>query len=258
MRKTEIFRYYAFGYNYYILRNSSSGMLVHGNDSLENSIKEFLEYLTELELRVTQNAAESLEEIQQKIKNLPADAKVDAALAKEIEAACDKLDTTLDSELQLRNAYIVTPKRFEIQILLENPINLLNDDAKTVLPHICKFDFASACNCIAFGLATSAAFHLMRCVEGMLRHYYCSIVKHGQVDPLLWHPIIEHLRKRRNAPPKPLLDHLDNIRGNFRNPTQHPEARYDLDEVQDLLAVVIDSLNKMVKDLKTRSDVTKK
>jgi hypothetical protein len=259
MKKTEIYRFYAFGYNYCVLQNHTHGCKIHGDsiNSLENRIKKFLEYLEELELRVSKNAAKSLVGIQEKLKNLPADATVEKTLSEEIKQACNKLDTTLDSELILRNAFIVTPKRFDIESLLEKPFNLLNEDAKDALPALCKFDFSSACNCIAFSLPTAAAFHLMRSVEGMLRHYYCSIIKRGQIEPLLWHPMIEQLRKRREAPPKSLLDHLDNIRENFRNPTQHPEARYDLDEVQDLLAVSIDALNKMAKDLKTRSAVAK-
>jgi hypothetical protein len=44
-----------------------------------------------------------------------------------------------------------------------------------------------------------------------------------------------------------MLDHLDHIHVNFRNPTQHREARYDLEEAQDLLSLSIDALNRMAK-----------
>ena len=64
--------------------------------------------------------------------------------------------------------------------------------------------------------------------------------------------MIEHLEKRRDAPLKPLMDNLDNIRVNFRNPTQHPEARYDMDGAQDLLSISIDVVNRMIKDLDDR------
>ena len=92
----------------------------------------------------------------------------------------------------------------------------------------------------------------MRAVEGALRNYYVAIVKRQRVKDLLWGPMIRHLQKRRSPPPAPLLDHLDSIRANFRNPTQHPEARYDLDEAQDLMAVCIDALNRLVRDQKKR------
>ena len=92
----------------------------------------------------------------------------------------------------------------------------------------------------------------MRCVEGTLRAYYCSIVRKGRVAKLMWFEMLAHLSKRRDAPPKPVRDNLDNIRSNFRNPTQHPDARYDIDEAQDLLAVSIDAINRMARDMKAR------
>jgi hypothetical protein len=45
-------------------------------------------------------------------------------------------------------------------------------------------------------------------------------------------------------------NHLDNIRVSFRNPTQHPEAIYDIHEVQDLWSICVDVINRMVKILK--------
>lgn len=92
----------------------------------------------------------------------------------------------------------------------------------------------------------------MRCLEAVLREYYSSLIKRQRVTPLLWGPMVQHLRRRRDAPPKALLDHLDNIRVNFRNPTQHPDARYELEEAQDLLSVSIDALNRMARDLAER------
>lgn len=112
-----------------------------------------------------------------------------------------------------------------------------------------QFDFASGCRCIALNLPTAAAFHLMRCVEGVLRAYYCQVVKRGRVKKLMWPDMIEHLKKRRDSPPKPLLDNLDNIRFNFRNPTQHPDARFDLDEAQDLLALCIEAVNRTMREV---------
>lgn len=53
-------------------------------------------------------------------------------------------------------------------------------------------------------------------------------------------------------PQKELLDNLDNIRVSFRNPTQHPEKRYDIDEAQDLFNLCIEVVNRMAKDLLKR------
>ena len=54
----------------------------------------------------------------------------------------------------------------------------------------------------------------------------------------MWGPMVDSLRKRKTRVSKPLLDNLDNIRYSFRNPTQHPEKTYDIEEVQDLFNYV--------------------
>jgi hypothetical protein len=253
MLETPIFRYYAFGYNYRGLRFSTEGRKVKGEpNSLEDTIRELFEFLDELDLPVTKNVAADLMKVQDSLKDLANDANVDGALAARVSEACEKLDATLDAELLLRKAFVVTPKRFDLKHLLEHPNSLVAKETDARLPALSKFDFGSACRCIAFALPTAAAFHLTRCVEGMLREYYRSIVKKGRVDPLLWHNMVTHLRARRDGPPKVVLDHLDNIRSNFRNPTQHPDARYDMEEAQDLLNVVVDALNRMSRDLASR------
>lgn len=253
MRETDIFGYFLFGYNYYLLRFFHENKPVHkGEDSLINRLKEFFDYLNELDLQVTRMAAGDLINIFEKVKKLPEDAEVDTALAKEVHTAVNKLDATLDAELQLRSAYIVTPKRFPLEYLLKNPGRIFASGTFQKLLDLCKYDFREACLCIAYKRPTAAAFHIMRGTEGVLRGYYCSIIKRSRIKPLLWKNMVEHLVKRRDAPLKPLMDNLDNIRVNFRNPTQHPEARYDMDGAQDLLSISIDVVNRMIKDLDDR------
>jgi len=52
--------------------------------------------------------------------------------------------------------------------------------------------------------------------------------------------------KTRGRRPDPLiLDHLDHIRRSFRNPTQHPDKIYDIQEAQDLFGLCVDAVNRM-------------
>ena len=53
------------------------------------------------------------------------------------------------------------------------------------------------------------------------------------------------MRKRKTRPPEALLNHLDHIRENFRNPTDHPDKVYDTEEAQDLLALCCDAMGRM-------------
>jgi len=253
MRETQIYNYYMFGYNYYLLSNENNNILVHGKpDSLITRIDEFFNTLKELDLQVTQTAAIALTKIRDKLESLPKETKIDINLAKEVQAAIQTIDATLDAELKLRSAFIVTPTRFQLNHMLKAPQSLFGSSIFENLSTISQFDFREGARCVAFGLPTAAAFHIMRGTEGVLRHYYCSIVKRDRVKVLLWHAMVDHLRKRRDAPPKPLTDNLDNIRGNFRNPTQHPDARYDMEEAQDLFALSLDVVNRMIKDISKR------
>jgi hypothetical protein len=47
-------------------------------------------------------------------------------------------------------------------------------------------------------------------------------------------------------PPPLILQNLDHIRVNFRNPTQHPDKIYDIQEVQDLFGLCVDAANRMM------------
>jgi len=252
MREIDIYRYYSSGYNYNVLRFISEGGPIHGKSSLISIIDSFLSFLNELNLQVTLTAAEELLELRKRIEVLSKESKIDTALSTEVRTIINKIDTTLDAELKLRSAFIVTPKRFQLENLLEKPENIFGSQIFQKLPPICQFDFKEACRCIAFDLPTSAAFHIMRGTEGVLRFYYCSIVKRKRVQRLLWNEMIEHLRKRRGPPEKALMDNMDNIRYNFRNPTQHPDARYHIDQAQDLLAIGVDVINRMIRDLEAK------
>lgn len=57
MLETDIYTYFAFGYNYNLLRNDAERKRLKGNDSLESSLEEFFDRLESLNLQVTKRAA---------------------------------------------------------------------------------------------------------------------------------------------------------------------------------------------------------
>jgi hypothetical protein len=66
----------------------------------------------------------------------------------------------------------------------------------------------------------------------------------------MWGNMVTQLKaKTKNKPPATLLASLDLIRSAYRNPTQHPEALYDIDSAQDLFGVCIDVIGKMAGEL---------
>lgn len=88
MEKTQIYEYFAFGYNYYLLRFLAEGTPIHmGEDSFLSRCEEFFHTLRILDLQETLKVASDLNDIFEKVKKFPKDAKVDETLSKRVQAA---------------------------------------------------------------------------------------------------------------------------------------------------------------------------
>ena len=248
MKQTSIFDYYAFGYDYRNMRNTWKTMKAEdGVERLEN----FLETLDELGLPVSSSIAKPLKPKVEELRKLEAESTVTSALASDIEEILEKVDPALDAELQQKQVLHVTPKRFDVEKLLSNPKHLLAAGCWDALTDTAKEDYNSACRCIAFSLGTASAFHIMRTTEEMVKVLYFHYVKANRMTKPMWGPMIVKLRsKNRPKPSGELLDHLDIIRANSRNPTQHPEKFYTIDEAQDLLFATVVAINKICLDIK--------
>ncbi len=117
------------------------------------------------------------------------------------------------------------------------------------MPRIARSDYEDSAKAIAYELPTQAAFSILRATEDLLNNYYEHFIKQNgtKSDKRTWGPMIEQLRRKKSSP-KPdedLLSHLDHIRTKFRNPTDHPDKIYGLDEVQDLFNLCVDVMNRM-------------
>jgi hypothetical protein len=218
---------------------------------LEN-INVFLDYLREFKLPVTERAAFDLQQLRDRLAKSDSGHELTSDEASELAKVMGDLRKTLFAEAKGNVAFIVTDKRIDVNKLLADMSALMAPNVFDSLPDIAQYDFIEAGKCIAFELPTAAAFHLLRGTEALLRHFYCSFVKRGRVD-ILWGPMVSHLRSRKTPSPSPLLDNLDNIRRSFRNPTQHPDKTYDIEEAQDLFGLCIDVVNRMTVLLQEKS-----
>jgi hypothetical protein len=173
----------------------------------------------------------------------------DAALTAEQRAklvqSVNDIRMTLMAEARGKVAFVTVEKRLDITKLLDDVRALVTPEAFDKLRGVAQLDLNEAGKCIAFERPTAAAFHLLRATEDVLSQFYCGVVKRNRVSPLLWDPMVKGLEARRQPPPRPLLQNLTNIRQSFRNPTQHPEKSYDIEEVQDLWGICIDVIRRM-------------
>lgn len=160
------------------------------------------------------------------------------------------LENVVFAEALTKKIYILPSRRFNTEYLLAEPQRLLKRGAYDKLEEIAKIDFASSCRCILFGEATAAAFHILRVTESVLKSYYFHHRRQNRLTKPIWGPIIDQLKsKTKNKPPTALLASLDLIRTAYRNPTQHPEATYEIDSAQDLFGVCLDAIGKMIDEL---------
>lgn len=252
MESKRISRYIVFGTELRYLQDCQEGWVVHKEAFVLENINRFFNHLNEFDLPVTQRAAFELRKFRDRLRESKTDHVLTNDEASELSNIMKDLRKTLFAEAGGNIAFIVTDKRIDVNKLLSDMPFLMAPDVFDSLPDIAQYDFIEAGKCIAFELPTSAAFHLLRGTESLLRQFYCSFIRRGRVD-LLWGPMVKHLKDRKKRIAQPLLDNLDNIRRSFRNPTQHPDKIYDIQEVQDLFGLCVDVVNRMAALIKPTS-----
>ncbi|WKD23969.1 hypothetical protein NDQ71_02400 [Pseudoalteromonas sp. KG3] len=247
MINQEVSQYYFFGTTMRFLQDAKEGWSIRGEMFIYENIKWFFDHLDAINLPVTKRASRPLKDFMRKLEETE-EVNLSNNLAHELAQIMNQIRFTLDAEIQGLEAFIITPKRYDVDKLLNDINGLFAPEMFAKFHDIAKVDFIEAGKCIAFERATAAAFHILRATEANLRFYYESMVKQNRIKSRMWGPIVQDLRvKGKTKNYIALNNHLDNIRVSFRNPTQHPEALYDIHEVQDLLSVCIDVNNRMFK-----------
>lgn len=226
---------------------------VHGDDKGSMLIQSFAQLSEHLENGRFPVSGSGLELFRKRFEELAAlepDAVIGDDLAEglcEIAAVFEKI---VYAEASTKKIYVLPQRRFNADSLLSNPQNLLKAGSFQKLSAIAQVDFASAGRCLLFGEATAGAFHILRATEETLRLYYFHHRRSNRLTKPLWGPILSELRaKKTSKPPKVLLDSLDMVRGMYRNPTQHPDATYDIESAQDLFGVCLDLIGEMASEL---------
>ncbi|MCH8823689.1 MAG: hypothetical protein IH984_09305 [Planctomycetes bacterium] len=253
MKVQNVFGYYWFGTCVRYLQDAREGAIVGKVDREEGyllyNLDMFFESIKEFDLQVTNRASWDLWNILEEMKTKDPDTTLTEDEAKALRKAITNTRNTLEAEIKGLEAYVVTPKRLDVKRLMDDPGSLLAPKVFGKLPSIAQFDLAEAAKCIAFERPTAAAFHILRATEDVLRDFYKTLARQKRVK-LMWGLMVSDLKKRKKAEKhQVLLAHLDHIRLAFRNPTQHPEATYDIHEVQDLWGGCVEAINRMAKVL---------
>ena len=247
MEKTHLYRFYMFGWDFHMLYGGYTSKSV--KDARE-FIKKITDFAENQHLDVTTQVIKS--ESSDLLKNLnsqKADETASKVSMEETKLFARTIEKTLDAELRLKYAFILTPKRLDLNKLLDNVEELFGTGIFEKMSNLSKKDFREAGKCIAFERPTAAAFHILRATEETLRSFYHrKIPKKEQNELPLWKSMIDQLRKKPKVS-KSILDSFDNIRSNFRNFTIHTDTFYTMDEIQDLLLLCIEANSRATKEL---------
>ncbi len=253
MLRKSIYSYFWFGTNIRYLQDVREGYRLGTLDGggVRMNLIAFFARLEEFKLHVSRRASEELKEVSDELLGKPDDHALTSDEAERLRDAMRQVRHTLEAELLGFDAYILTPKRLDVERLTGKVEDLLAPGIFDGLPELARYDLTEAGKCIAFERPTAAAFHLLRCTEEMVKRLYFHLVKRDRKQ-LMWGPMIADLRTRPRAKQhKDLLNHLDHIRTSFRNPTQHPEKRYDIQEAQDLWSLCVDSISRIAMSCST-------
>lgn len=219
---------------------------LHTDGGVVSNLRWFLDDLEAFDLPVTHAGSGKLHTMLEKLQKDKSERLSDED-AKALGNELDLVRHTLQAESCLSLAFIVTEKRIDAKKLLDDVGSLMAPQVMPELPSIAKLDLQAAGRAIAFELPTAAAFHTLRATEAVLRHLYCCVIVQRRLKNPMWAGMIDQMRKKKTKrPDDALLDVLDRIRVNFRNPTNHPEAIYDIHEAQDLFLACVEAIRRMV------------
>jgi hypothetical protein len=158
------------------------------------------------------------------------------------------VESIVYAESQTKFISVLSEQRYSLECLLYHPEKMFKDGFFTRLPTLARSDLTEGFICLLLSRATAAAFHILRATEAVLREYYFTKIKRGREKKPMWGNMLIGLSKKRIQKEK-LIKRLEYIKDNFRNPTNHPEAIYNIEEAQDLLGLCIDVINAMADEL---------
>jgi len=247
MKTVPISRIMSCGVIVHFLKGAQPGWPIRGADSLAANVSRLDRVLQELRMEVTRRSCGPLLAFAGDLESRGDGAHLSAHEAQRIREMASAVEHTLSAEASSRSAYVVEDTRYPAARLMGEQHLLFAVGVYADLPAVAQQDLAEGTKCIALGLPTAAAFHILRGTEAVLREY-CARVCGGPHCKIgsPWGTFISMLRQEPTAEPS-ITDALDSIRKFFRNPTLHPDKCYDIAEAQDLLGLCVDIVDRMVR-----------
>ena len=235
------------------LRSAREFLKVHGDTFILENIKKFINSIENSEFKVTQNALSELIEFKESLEKTDKNYRISIAEAKRLYSIMDRIWVVLRAETTNYFTFSISEKRIDCNKLIFNIDLLFAKDIFKSLPDSIQYDFSEGGKCIAFERATASAFHMLRGVEGLLRLLLKKISPAVEVSKMVWGDVVKLLKDLKIKALDVLLDNCDRIRHNYRNPTDHPEKIYNIEQTQDLFNLCVGVVNDIVDYMKTNN-----
>jgi hypothetical protein len=250
MKQTSIWEYIYVGTCLRFIQDQREGWNPNSDAGLVENLDTFLTSLDELGLHVTKRASSELQAIREEMAAKSKDYTLSSEDVFRAKRAATDTRKTFMAETKGVFTYVVVDKRLDVRKLLADTAALFAPNVLLSCSEIARYDFAEAGKCIAFERPTAAAFHILRGTESVVRSFYKRFIRPAQPG-LTWGQMTHALATKASGkrPPPVILLNLDHIRVNFRNPTQHPEKIYDIQEAQDLFSLCVDAVNRMMPEI---------
>lgn len=157
------------------------------------------------------------------------------------------LETVLSAEVGTLDTYFISQKgTYKTPDMIEHAEWMFPENIRVQLPDKAKKDIREAGRCLVLDTPTGAGFHILRAIESVMSMYYERVL--GKAMPTRmrnWGIYIKRLRDSGKADAK-VLEFLDHVRENYRNPIQHPDVFLTPDEVEVLLSVANGAIRQMI------------
>ncbi|MEP1201498.1 hypothetical protein [Tateyamaria sp.] len=237
MERTSLYDFVFFGTSCRYLVDVRAPASYTASGCVGYNIQSVFKFLNENKMKVSMNAARDLYSLSKEFDAKYSEGENEHMTEEDIErvnVAMEVLRPTILAEAEEINAFFAKEKRYNIDLLYDNPADIFGASVFYELPESAQMDFGEGLKCIVLERGTAAAYHLMRGSEATLKQLYLSIVKQKRLAKPMWGPMVSKLEER-GVLDDALKGTLENARRGFRNPVAHPDRFYSVDEAQDIL-----------------------
>ena len=231
------------------------GDVKQGSTLKKADVKELIEFLKKSKLllehfgfRVTATILDDLLAFWKDVRDRKEGTVLTDADTKRVRKIRGELESVAQAEGKTVNIFVMENRHVDSSRLLGSAKGLIKKNVHEAISEGAIYDIQEAAKCLAFDRWTAAAFHILRATEGVLRQYYKGIVRRKRITDLTMGGILRDFKKHSKKPDERILTHLQNIKDNYRNPTNHPELRYDMESAEAVFELCLNSIGLMVRD----------